>query len=360
MPQTKPRLKRGWQTIEAKATWQKFLKQNPEFEINVTNSFNWAVCYKELGHTVYIRVYLNSKSQLEAGYIAVLEIGKAYKFLALTSGPLLDWSKKRLVKTFVDDVTKLAKTHHCHFVRIRPMAEDHQKIRQVLNEVGFRKAPMHLTVEVTGLLDLSLDDQKLRQNMSSGLKRKINTARKDEKIEIKVSKAKKDAEMFAQVHQEHALMKNYKPFSKARIIQQFVTYAKDDQVLIYMAFRQGQLLAANMMFFCGEEASYYWGVSTELGHKYSSAPLLHLEAIAEAKKRGLRFYNFWGIVGVNQVKHRYFGLSRFKRSFGVIQRAYVPTHDLPIRRATYLLIKFFEIIRRRRRHLQSAKRSTLP
>ncbi|MCY4088719.1 MAG: peptidoglycan bridge formation glycyltransferase FemA/FemB family protein [Candidatus Saccharibacteria bacterium] len=351
MPQSKIRLKTGWQTIESKPIWQKFLQDNPQLEINLTNNFNWGICHQKLGQTVHVRVYVDSKGQLTAGYIAVLEIAKAYSFLAITSGPLLDWSNQRIIKSFVSDAKKIAQKHKCHFVRIRPIIEDNPKIRQALEAVGFTKAPMHLAVEVTGFLDLSLDDQTLRKNMSPSLKRKINKARRDDKIEIKISDSKKDADIFAQVHQEHALMKNYKPFSKARIIRQFETYVKDNQVLIYMAFRDGQLLAANMMFFCGQEASYYWGVSTELGHQYSSAPLLHLEAIAEAKKRNLQSYNFWGIVGVDQVKHRYFGLSQFKRSFGVIERVYVPTHDLPVKKGAYVLIKLFETLRHRRRHL---------
>ena len=35
------------------------------------------------------------------------------------------------------------------------------------------------------------------------------------------------------------------------------------------------------MIFYGPEASYHYGVSSELGTRYSAAPLLHIEAMKE-------------------------------------------------------------------------------
>ena len=340
-----------WQEAEDPAAWKNFLKLNAEFNINLNQDFNWAVFHKSLGKTTHVRLHHDDSGQPTAGYIAVVEEAKFYRFLAITGGPLIDWSNKTLVESVLNDWRRLGQKYNCHFVRFRPIAADASWIRRILADYGLRPSPIHLAVEVTGMLDLSLDDQALRQSMSGSLKRKIKKSQADSAIVLKTSKSSQDAQVFAEIHQDHARLKHYIPFPQARIKAQFEAYAKDDKVLIYTAWRDRQILASNMIFFCGQEASYYWGVSTPLGQRYSSAPLLHLAAIAEAKRRRLKFYNFWGIVGVDQVKHRYYGLSQFKRSFGIQEYRYVPTHDLPLKPVAYAAIHMFETARRRHRRL---------
>ena len=122
--------------------------------------------------------------------------------------------------------------------------------------------------------------------------------------------------------------------------------------MLYIAKKDGQILAENFMIFYGNEASYHYGVSSELGTKYSGAPLLHLEAMRDARKRGIGRYNFWGIVGENETKHRFYGVSVFKRGFGVTELKYLPAQDLVVNKLDYYLKTYpIETIRRWIRHV---------
>ena len=105
------------------------------------------------------------------------------------------------------------------------------------------------------------------------------------------------------------------------------------------------------MIFYGNEASYHYGVSSELGTKYSAAPLLHMEAMKEARKRGIGRYNLWGIVGIDEKTHRFYGVSEFKRSFGCEELKYTPAHDLVLRPSRYLITKAVEKTRKKIRHV---------
>ena len=120
---------------------------------------------------------------------------------------------------------------------------------------------------------------------------------------------------------------------------------------MYTARKDGEILAQNFMIFYGPEASYHYGVSSELGTKYSAAPLLHLKAMEEARKRGCLRYNLWGIVGTEEKTHRFYGVSEFKRSFGCEELKYTPAHDLILRPGKYQLTKLVESVRKKVRHV---------
>ena len=339
-----------WHNLEDKKKWTAFLKARPELAANFTQSYNWGVFQQALGRQVFYRARCPQK-KVVAGYIAILEEAKLYKFLSITGGPLLDWHDEEAVESFLRDARFLAAQADCTFIRFRPAVADQKKIRQTLKKFHVQPSPAPFSVELAGILDLNLSDEELASKMSQSLRRKIRKAQADKKIEIRTSQKPEDAQEFAEVHQQHAQKMRYVPFSKERIIQQFETFAKDDQAILYLAKREGQLLAANMIFFFGVEASYHFGVSTSAGQKYSSAPLLHLAAIAEARRRQLTVYNFWGITKKDEINHRYYGLSQFKRSFGVLEHQYVGAHDIVCRTVPYFFLKCFETRRRRRRRL---------
>ena len=270
--------------------------------------------------------------------MAVVKRSQLYSFISVIGGPSLDWRDGDVLAAFREDLAGLGRRYGCHFGLVCPHVLDDPEIRRRLAASGFRKSPAGISVEFAGVLDLSLSDDQLMANMSKGLRYKIRQARRDPEIKLRVSRAKRDAERFADIHSEHARRYGYVAFNRRNLLSQFETYAADDQTRMYIAERDGEILSIIMIFFYGSEASFHYGVSTPLGLRYPSSPLLHLEAMAEAKQRGLRYYNLWGIAKKGQTKHRYYGVSRFKRSFGVIEHLYLPPQDIVLKPRAYPLI----------------------
>jgi lipid II:glycine glycyltransferase (peptidoglycan interpeptide bridge formation enzyme) len=62
-------------------------------------------------------------------------------------------------------------------------------------------------------------------------------------------------------------------------------------------------------------------------------------------------YNLWGIVGQGETRHRFFGVSEFKRSFGCAELKYTPAHDLVLKPLRYHVTWLIETIRKRIRHV---------
>ena len=131
----------------------------------------------------------------------------------------------------------------------------------------------------------------------------------------------------------------------------FNAFAKNNEVLIYTARKDGEILAQNFIIFYGAEASYHYGVSSQLGTKYSAAPLLHMAAMDEARKRDCTRYNLWGIVGLEEKTHRFYGVSEFKRSFGCEELKYTPAHDMILNPVKYQLTKLVETTRKKVRRI---------
>jgi len=207
-----------------------------------------------------------------------------------------------------------------------------------------------LSVEYAGVLDLQKTREEILAGASQGFRRKL---RKAEKLDIEVTASADDVAIkdFCKLEKLHAERQKYVAFSSGFLTKQFEAFREGGEVLIYTARFEGKILAQNFMIFYGPEASYHYGVSSELGTRYSAAPLLHLAAMDEARKRGCTRYNLWGIVGVDEKSHRFYGVSEFKRSFGCDELRYTPAHDLVLKPSKYLITETVEKIRKKVRHV---------
>ena len=111
------------------------------------------------------------------------------------------------------------------------------------------------------------------------------------------------------------------------------------------------MLAQAFIIFYGNEAAYHYGVSTQEGREYPGAYLIQWEAVKEAKKRGLKIYNFWGVAPADNPAHRFYRISIFKRGFSGIDVQYLHAQDLIINRPKYLLNYAVETFRKKVRSL---------
>jgi peptidoglycan pentaglycine glycine transferase (the first glycine) len=85
-------------------------------------------------------------------------------------------------------------------------------------------------------------------------------------------------------------------------------------------------LASALVVFTQSTAFYHQGASIHT--KYPVPYLLQWEAIKEAKRRGCRYYNFWGISEPGRTPKAWSGLTLFKQGFGGHKVQYLPTQDL--------------------------------
>lgn len=332
---------------EDRETWDCFIKSHSES--NFLQSWDFYEFHKLRGKKV-VRRLAREGDKIVGAYAGVVETAKRGTYMAIAGGPILDWKNRKLVKDVFEDIRKQGIVHDCAFVRVRPQLELSDKSLELMSELGLKRAPMYLSVEFAGVLDLGRTEEEILAGASQGFRRKLRKAEKNE-IEITADADEESIKAFCKLEKKHAERQKYVAFSESFLTRQFEAFREHDEVLIYTAKKDGEILAQNFMIFYGPEASYHYGVSSELGTKYSAAPLLHMEAMREARKRGCIRYNLWGIVEPDETSHRFYGVSEFKRSFGCEELRYTPAHDLILKPAKYQLTKIIETARKKKRHV---------
>jgi len=333
--------------IEDQQKWDEFVQSHPE--ANFLHSWQWGEFHLSRGKNV-IRRGVYSDGQLAGVYEGVVETARRGKYLAVAGGPIVDWSKTDLLEELFDDMKKQATEHSCVFVRVRPQLEKSPQSLVLFRQLGFKKAPIYLSVEHAGILDLSKTEEEILQGTRERLRRALRKAARNN-IQVETSTKSEDIHEFYKIQLQTARRHDFVSFSEDFLVKQFEAFAKTGNATLYTARYDGEILAQNFMIFYGNEASYHYGVSTELGTKLSGAPLLHMQAMRDARERGIGRYNFWGIVDENDTKHRYYGVSVFKRGFGVQDLKYTPAHDMVIRPLPYAVIYLVESLRRKWRHV---------
>ena len=327
--------------------WDEFVKSHEES--NFLQSWDFYEFHQARGKKIVRRAVMDDESIMGV-YAGVVETAKRGRYLAIAGGPIVDWANKKLVRTVFDDIREQGSKLDCVFVRVRPQLELSEKSLKLMEELELKKAPMYLSVEYAGVLDLQRSEEEILAGASQGFRRKLRKASKND-IEITADTNDKSIEEFCKLEKLHAERQKYVAFSGEFLKKQFEAFKKGDEILIYTAKKDGEILAQNFMIFYGPEASYHYGVSSELGTKYSAAPLLHIEAMKEARKRGCIRYNLWGIVEPNETSHRFYGVSEFKRSFGCEELRYTPAHDMILKPLKYQKTKLVESARKKIRHV---------
>lgn len=335
-------------TAKNRAKWDEFVTSHPE--ANFLQSWDFYEFHQSRGNDVVRRIAVDAEGNIIAAYAGVVEAAKRGRHLAIAGGPILDWGNLELVEAVFQDMRKQGKQENCVFVRVRPQLERSESSLKLMQQLGARPAPMYLSVEFAGVLDLTKSEDELLKNMRQRLRRALRKAEKNG-ITVEKSTNPEDIHEFYQIQMETAGRHGFVAFSEDFFYKQFAALAKNGEAVLYTAKYQGETLAQNFMIFYGNEASYHYGVSSELGTKLSGAPLLHMEAMHDARERGIKRYNFWGIVEEDEVHHRFYGVSCFKRGFGVTELKYVPAHDLVLKPGKYVLTKLIEDVRKRARHV---------
>jgi len=105
-------------------------------------------------------------------------------------------------------------------------------------------------------------------------------------------------------------------------------------------------LAGAIVVFYGDRATYLFGGSSEEMRNVMAPYKLHWEIMREAKKRGCKIYDLFGIAPNDDEKHPWAGVSRFKRAFGGEEFTALGSWDLIFSPIKYRLFKIGEKLRR--------------
>jgi lipid II:glycine glycyltransferase (peptidoglycan interpeptide bridge formation enzyme) len=306
--------------ITSQKIWDEFvLRHSPQA---LFQSWQWGEVEKKMGHKIW-RWGWFAGGKL-AGVAQMKKVtARRGTFLHIRHGPV--------GRINFNDVIKLAKTEKAWFIRVSPQMQDDGAYKKR----GFMPAPIHaMDAEFCWVLDLDKSEEELMAGMRKTTRYEIKRA---QKLGVTIHTGFKD---FLSLYKETSRRQGF--VGHSGIKEEIALFAQD--ALVLNASYEGKTLASAIILFWGDEAIYHHGAS--LPGKIPASYLLQWEAIREAKKRGKKVYNFWGIAPEDNLNHPWRGLTLFKTGFGGRQMRYMHAMDLPIS-PLYVIPKIIETIRKR-------------
>ncbi|MCH7541269.1 peptidoglycan bridge formation glycyltransferase FemA/FemB family protein [Patescibacteria group bacterium] len=328
--------------IGDKKIWEGFsLSVSPN---TFLQSWSWGEFNESLGRKIW-RLGVYDKSNLVGISLLLKHTTKLGSYLYCPRGPLLDWKNKEIFKSLFEELKKVAAKENCNFIKLDPLLENTPENREFFFKFGFKPAVTFVQVEDAWLLPLDKSEEEILSSMRKTTRYLIRHEPK-QGINIEASTEPETAKKFVDLLYSTASRKGFANHPKEYYTKQFEILAKEGQQKIFIAKKGGKVLSMAMIVYYGE-MGYYLHAASDPTTKQSVGYSLQWEALKEAKRRGCKYYNFWGVVKDKNFhpEHPWYGFSLFKKGFGGFKYNYIRAQDYPIS-AGYYLYRFAEKIRR--------------
>lgn len=332
------------------------------------------------------------------------QLPKGYCWLYAPRGPLLNYDNHELanqqMSALMTEIKKIAGQEKGIFLRIDPLItpsrngqihspNSHQDIashsasssQPALHFPNFRQNISGFQPDHTLILDLTKSEQELLAQMKPKGRYNIKLAEK-KGVTIRKAGLTNGSESSNPVRFEKDLTAFYKILTETTSRDGFhghdlkfykdMLESLDTNATLYLAEFDNQIIAACLNTFYKDTAIYYYGASGS-AHRNIMAPyLLHWQAIRDAKQKGCKFYDFFGIAptheqsecasqqtsrlgGTNPKRpkgaeakmnsHPWAGVTEFKKKFGGTEVSYQKPQELPFKTSLYFLYRAYKKLR---------------
>ena len=274
---------------------------------NILQSDIWARFQQSLGHTV-IRHEGEGWS-----YLATVEGGRTGKYLYSPYGPVAQ--SAQAFDAALDSLKEEAKAHGCLFVRIEPIDSaiwGSQDAAEFLKARGAALAPRQVQPSHTQIIDLSGDEAAILKDM---------------KVLFTFLSETADRNGFNRQQDDY-------------LMQVAKTLMPADAASLYIAQLTGEdgskePIAAAFVYDSDDTRTYAHAAASFAHRKLSAGIPVVTNFILDAKAKGLKYVDLFGIAPEDQPEHEWAGFTKFKKSFGGRSVEYPGTWDVPVNTLGY-------------------------
>lgn len=254
--------------------------------------------------------------------LAILQTTPVGNYLFCPYGPTLKSANSECLKSALTSLTKLAREHQAFFIRIEPTSASLSA--DTLENLGLKKShnidPAH-----TWVLDLSLPQEELLKQMRKSNVQYWQSSNK-KGLTIRTSQNPKDVQILSSLLRHVANKDHFTPQDEQHLQHQI----EAGFATLYFAEYQGQTLAASLVYDYNDVRFYAHAATSDQERKLAAGTVLLVQMILDAKNRGAKVFDFWGITTSEDKNHPWYGFSQYKKSFGGQIVNYAGTWDFPI------------------------------
>ena len=273
-------------------------------------SWAWGEFQKGLGRRIWRLGAFENKALVGAALVIEhqLILGKSYVYCP--RGPLA--TGPDVAAALLKKMAELGKETGAMYAKIDPglYAFDWSAVHQPASvTMGTTLQPRQ-----TWLIDtsqtpddiLTASHQKTRYNVRLAEKRGVTVRWSTEDADVKI---------FLGLMHQTAKRQGIRLHSDTYYQKQFSILSQAKMAEFAIAELDGQPLAANMIIWHDQTATYLHGGSSDEHSNVMAPHLLQWRTIEQCHQRGVTTYDLWGVAPADQSDHHWQGISRFKKGF---------------------------------------------
>ena len=217
---------------------------------------------------------------------------------------------------FLKKLKEIARTEKAVFVRIEPLKVPNGILKELRFKAVSKYSPMshQYSPRDTLLLDIEEPEEKILSQMKPKGRYNIRLAER-KGVKVRQSEKIEDLKEFYKLSvgmQE----RGFSSFDFKHYQNMLEILGQKKNIKIFVAEHKKNILSCILVLYFNEIAVYLHGASGNEERELMPNHLVQWHAILEAKKRGCKVYDFWGIAPNDDPKHSWAGITRFKKSFG--------------------------------------------
>ncbi len=307
-------------------------------------SWQWGEFQQEQGRTIW-RLGVYEDVDLTASALVIkqtLPIGKSY--LYCPRGPVISSQATPVLyqqrwQVLLRAIQRIGRKQGSIFIKIEPPIELDKRhdFFTATQNFDLRSVPF-VQPQDTWMIDLAQNHDQLLQNMHAKTRYNIRLAER-KGVRVRLAQSGQDFEAFWQLTKQTTARDDFSAHART-YYQAMLSALSSEFVRLYIAEYQGQIIAANIIVWFGQTATYLHGASADKYRNVMAPYALQWQQLQDAKEQGLRYYDFWGIAPPGSAKEKaWAGITRFKQYFGGFEVRYIGTHDLILHGRWYRLYK---------------------
>jgi lipid II:glycine glycyltransferase (peptidoglycan interpeptide bridge formation enzyme) len=313
--------------------------------------YEWGEVEKILGREVirygiYYDENLIGTSQI-IGYKA-----KRGNFLLIPHGPLIkkEYYEKiyEIIEKIIEKIKEEKLNKHYIFLRLNSGFLKEDVNLEKFKKIGFNLAPIWTVSENFWIKDIDKNEEDLLSEMDKSHKKLILDSLDKDFLEIEETEDLNKIDDFWKIYESLANRKNFVPYPYELIKNEFEIFSKIGKAKLYFGKIEEKYYSSALIIFSHNSAFYHHGASLPIKEPINYK--LHWKIILDAKNRGCKFYNMWGVTLSNDINHPWYGLTQFKKGFGGKLIKLLETLDYKFSKKYYITY-IYEKIRRFKRRL---------